>query len=628
VAEQGQETFKNAVSSALRALSRHKELDVQFRAGMRHGDTSARPPVLTLPDPGNAAKPGTQDAELLRASADIKALRLLAHNPGTHNALAPEDPQARNALEAMERARYEMAGSVHMDGVRANLDALLDAHCLACGHDKAQEQSDIPAGDALYALTKTLLGGAALPQSARALHDLWWPAMRDHLDEHNLAALRHNLHDQAAFARIAAQCLRRMGYDVQLKETDNRSSPGESEGDQAEGGPDDSPENAPATDDSADGAAQDTGGDQQAFMDSAAEFEDLDEDGTSPGAAPAAENTDGQSESEGSAAPQGLHDHSNADEGLYKVFTSQFDETVHASELADHEELYKLRAQLDTQLTHIQGIVTRLANKLQRQLMAKQNRSWAFDQEEGTLDTARLSRIIANPNIPLTYKRETETEFRDTVVTLLIDNSGSMRGRPITIAALCTDILARTLERCGVSVEILGFTTSAWKGGKSRELWFEQGRPPRPGRLNDLRHIIYKAADAPWRKTRKNLGLMLKEGILKENIDGEALAWAHNRLTARPEQRKILMVISDGAPVDDSTLSVNPSNILEADLREIITWIEDKTDIELAAIGIGHDVTRYYSRAITITDAESLGAALTEQMTDLLRLEEKKTRAR
>ena len=301
----------------------------------------------------------------------------------------------------------------------------------------------------------------------------------------------------------------------------------------------------------------------------------------------------------------------------YYVYTSQFDETVPAEELAEPEELDRLRTMLDQQLAHLQSVITKLANRLQRKLMAQQTRSWLFDLDEGILDSARLARIVANPTVPLSFKQERQTEFRDTIVTLLIDNSGSMRGRPIAIAAMCTDILARTLERCGVKVEILGFTTRAWKGGKSRDAWIQAGRPPLPGRLNDLRHIIYKSADTPWRRTRKNLGLMLKEGLLKENIDGEALVWAHNRLAARPEQRKILMVISDGAPVDDSTLSVNPSNILELDLRHVIAWIESVSDVELTAIGIGHDVTRYYKRAVTIADADELASALTTRLTEL-----------
>jgi cobaltochelatase CobT len=304
-------------------------------------------------------------------------------------------------------------------------------------------------------------------------------------------------------------------------------------------------------------------------------------------------------------------------EPAYRAFTTQFDEVIDAAELCDADELTRLRHMLDQQLSHLQAVVAKLANRLQRRLLAKQNRSWNFNLEEGLLDAARLPRVIVNPELPLSYKQESDTEFRDTVVSLLIDNSGSMRGRPITVAAMTGDILARTLERCGVKVEILGFTTRMWKGGQSREHWIAGGKPSNPGRLNDLRHIVYKSADAPWRRARKNLGLMLREGILKENIDGEALLWAHNRLIGRPEQRKIMMVISDGAPVDDSTLSVNPGNYLEHHLRQVIDWIELRSPVELIAIGIGHDVTRYYRRAVTLVDVEQLGGTVLEQLAAL-----------
>jgi len=301
----------------------------------------------------------------------------------------------------------------------------------------------------------------------------------------------------------------------------------------------------------------------------------------------------------------------------YKAWTSQYDEVIAATELCDAEELTRLRSYLDQQLVHLQSTVSKLANRLQRRLMAQQNRSWDFDQEEGLLDAARLARVIINPMQSLSYKIERDTEFKDTVVTLLIDNSGSMRGRPISIAAISADILARTLERCGVKTEILGFTTRAWKGGQARESWLAAGRPPQPGRLNDIRHIVYKQADEPWRRAKTNLGLMMREGLLKENIDGEALLWAHGRLIARPEDRKILMVISDGAPVDDSTLSVNSGSYLERHLRQVIGWIEGRSPVELIAIGIGHDVTRYYARAVTIMDADQLGGTMIEQLAAL-----------
>jgi cobaltochelatase CobT len=301
----------------------------------------------------------------------------------------------------------------------------------------------------------------------------------------------------------------------------------------------------------------------------------------------------------------------------YKVFTRQFDEVIGAEDLCPPEELARLRNYLDQQLKPLQSVVGRLANRLQRRLMAKQNRAWTFDLEEGLLDTARLTRVIIDPMAALSFKQEEDMPFKDTVVSLLLDNSGSMRGRPIMVAALCADILARTLERCGVKVEILGFTTIAWKGGQSKDAWLKAERPPQPGRLNDLRHVVYKSADAPWRRARRNLGLMMREGLLKENIDGEALMWAHGRLLERTEQRRILMVISDGAPVDDSTLSANPGNYLERHLRAVIHWLETRSPVELIAIGIGHDVTRYYKRAVTITDAEQLGGVMTEKLAEL-----------
>ncbi len=316
--------------------------------------------------------------------------------------------------------------------------------------------------------------------------------------------------------------------------------------------------------------------------------------------------------------PQPRRERPNPDhEAIYRAYTRLHDEEIAAEDLCDPDELTRLRQQLDQQLQHLQGVISKLANRLQRRLMAQQQRSWEFDLEEGLLDAGRLSRVVVNPLHALSYKRERETEFRDTVVTLLIDNSGSMRGRPITVAAMCGDILARTLERCAVKVEVLGFTTRAWKGGQSREKWVQDGKPRNPGRLNDLRHIIYKAADSPWRRARKNLGLMLREGLLKENIDGEALLWAYRRLVVRPEHRRILMVISDGAPVDDSTLSVNPGNYLEKHLREVIREIETRDQVELIAIGIGHDVTRYYRRAVTIVDAEELGGTMMKKLTEL-----------
>ncbi len=604
------ERLKTATTSTLRALSRVKNIDVQYSGSVRYGDRKADPPVVALPllEEANHA--------LLRGSADIKALRLLNHKPSVHAQYAPSDPQARAAFDALEQARYEAEGARYMEGVRGNIMEILEARCASCGYDKADAREDIPDHEALYALASLALTGRNNKGAVENIETLWRPWLEDR--KADLTALKDHCGDQAKFARAATNLLHRLGFDIPVfqEETEEQIQPGEEmdDSEDAEGGaPDQQDQKEQSESSQSEHGGEDVDPDAlEALMD---DMRDAPEDGG---------EEMGQSEEPGGPPPVQRPDgFREGAQGLYHVYTTQFDEIVHADELTSHPDLYHLRAQLDKQLTHVQSIITRLANKLQRQLMARQNRTWSFDLEEGVLDTSRLSRIIANPTIQLTYKQEQETPFRDTVVTLLIDNSGSMRGRPITIAAICADILARTMERAGVKVEILGFTTSAWKGGKSRELWFEQGRPGKPGRLNDLRHIIYKAADAPWRRTRKNLGLMLKEGILKENIDGEALAWAYNRLVRRPEQRKILMVISDGAPVDDSTLSVNPSNILEQDLKNIIQWIESRTKVELTAIGIGHDVTRYYEKAITITDADALAEALMSQLTDLFELEKK-----
>ncbi len=439
--------------------------------------------------------------------------------------------------------------------------------------------------------------------------------VRDFIEERTraeFAALRGSLDDQQAFQQLTLDMLR----NLELTRPDDDGTSDEDDGDEEDG------QEEPEQDDGAD--------DQDGAEPQGAEMAGEESEGESDGD-PEADGEPGDETSDGQAGDEG-------EEGMmpvrpnrpwtdipndfeYNRFTDRFDEEVEAPELCDAEELDRLRAYLDSQLTGLQSVVTKLANRLQRRLMAQQNRSWDFDQDEGLLDAARLARVVVSPGSSLSYKVERDTEFKDTIVTLLIDNSGSMRGRPISIAAISADILARTLERCGVKTEILGFTTRAWKGGQSREAWLADGKPPAPGRLNDLRHIIYKKADEPWRRARRNLGLMMREGLLKENIDGEALLWAHRRLLARPEDRRILMVISDGAPVDDSTLSVNSAGYLEQHLRRVIDWVETKSPIELAAIGIGHDVTRYYKRAVTIMDVEQLGGTIIEQLAGLFEVE-------
>src|SRR5438128_4157062 len=425
------------------------------------------------------------------------------------------------------------------------------------------------------------------PPSARRVVDLWRPWLEGKIGK-DIAELERSVSDQDSYARATRRLIQDLDLDLgelddsssdenqgegEESESDNQSDSGES----ASSGAQPSMDGSPA--DSADGDAEEDG--------------DAEADGEMM---PGASDDDPGRPGRPGVQPRGRPD----ENAVYRAFSTVADEVIEADKLCDSDELGRLRHLLDQQLSHLQSVIARLANRLQRRLLAKQTRAWEFDLEEGILDAARLSRVVTNPILPLSYKRERETEFRDTVVTLLIDNSGSMRGRPITVAAMSGDILARTLERCGVKVEILGFTTRAWKGGQSRERWITAGKPQNPGRLNDLRHIVYKPADAPWRRARRNLGLMLREGILKENIDGEALMWAHNRLLGRPEERKILMVISDGAPVDDSTLSVNPGNYLEKHLREVIREIERQGTVELTAIGIGHDVTRYDRRAVTI----------------------------
>ena len=509
-------------------------------------------------------------------------------------------------FDALELARVEAIGARTMAGVAENLGAALDEQCRQRGYQRLTEREPGQLPAALRLLAREAMTGAPPPPNARRLLELWRPAVDDTVRQ-DLADLARLTSDQRAFAKAARQLLTDLDVDLGVEEPESSQQESEGEGDkedqpqsqQGEGGDSDKAEAASAMEGEQGEPGEDEGAEQSA---SETEMEVKGESGEDRPGRP------------GRPPWSGEH---GRNEPLYQVYTTDFDEVVEAAELCDPIELARLRQMLDQQLIHLQPVVARLANRLQRRLMAQQSRAWEFDLEEGMLDAARLARVVANPVLPLSYKREKDTEFRDTVVTLLIDNSGSMRGRPISVAAMSADILARTLERCGVKVEVLGFTTRMWKGGQSREKWIGGGKPANPGRLNDLRHIVYKPADAPWRRARKSLGLMLREGILKENIDGEALLWAHSRLIARTEQRRILMVISDGAPVDDSTLSVNPGNYLERHLREVIEWIETRSPVELVAIGIGHDVTRYYRRAVTIVDAEQLGGTMMDKLTEL-----------
>jgi cobaltochelatase CobT len=593
------ETFKRATAVAIKAIAAKAELEVAFTAE----PTGVAGSRVKIPAPSPTLPKG--EADFIRGAADAAALKLRHHDPKIHAKQIPGTAMARAAFEALEQARCEALGANHMAGVAHNLATLLDERCKSLGFDHAQSKAEVALHDVLRILAYESFTKQQLPASARNAAALWRGWIEEKAGAH-LGRLPELLDDQKAFATEVHKLLKAM----------DMGAPGSDEPDD---GKTEEKESATGTEDSEQNAASEGGVDEG--EPEAAGGQGLAEGSTGDASADQQPNAVAGDSGETPAHGRNWKDQDAGDhEGprtTYRVFTTRHDEIVAAHDLCDTEELSRLRLMLDQQVRPIQPLIVKLANRLQRRLMAQQARSWDFDLEEGILDAARLARIVASPSHPLSYKREKPMDFRDTVVTLLLDNSGSMRGRPITLAAISADILARTLERCGVKTEILGFTTRAWKGGLSRDEWVKRGKPHLPGRLNDLRHIIYKAADEPWRRARRNLGLMLREGLLKENIDGEALLWAHARLVARTEQRRILMVISDGAPVDDSTLSVNPGNYLEEHLRAVIHWIEAQGDIELTAIGIGHDVTRYYRRAVTIADTEQLGGVMMEQLAGL-----------
>ena len=596
------EAFKRALQHATRSLAEQADLEVTFAAdGPRLNGKTA-----VLPHPPRDM--GEREAARIRGEADKIALRMAHHDEAIHRQLKPADALAGAVFEAVEQARIEAIGANALGGVRGNLTAALESQLERKGLTRTSPNP--PMSDVLALMVRERLTGEAPPDGAKAMVNQLRPDIETKAGE-ALNRLLDDIGDQAAFGLAAYRVLRELEFEIG---EDPGDSPTDDLGDEEEGSRD--PD-----------SGDDEGDDGEGEGSDGASLERSDE--ASPDSR-SVEDTSGLAEQDLEAR--------DADEGAdlaegqlpnrpelkgeggtdaYKVYTREFDEVVDADDLCDPEELERLRVYLDQQLQNLSSVVSRLANRLQRRLMAKQSRSWMFDLEEGVLDTARLTRVITDPTSPLSFKEEQDTEFRDTVVTLLLDNSGSMRGRPIMVAAVCADVLARTLERCGVKVEILGFTTRAWKGGQSRDKWIKDGKPLQPGRLNDLRHIVYKGADAPWRRARRNLGLMMREGLLKENIDGEALLWAHNRLIARPEQRRIMMVISDGAPVDDSTLSVNSGQYLERHLRQVIAEIENASPVELIAIGIGHDVTRWYRRALTIVDVEQLGGAMVEKLAEL-----------
>jgi cobaltochelatase CobT len=605
--ETERDQFKRSVASCMKAMAGHSDLEVIFSAD-RPGMVNHR---VRLPDINRRLRP--QDVAVVRGMADAMALRLACHDKELHNRLVPTSEPARQVFEAAEQARVEILGARKMTGVQHNLAAMLqDKYQRGGRYEGIEKREDAPLEEAVALVLREKLAGLAVPQAAHRLVDVWRPFLDSRAGQ-AFEQLEQALDDQSRFAALVKNLLTALDLqppaeqqqEAEEPEDDHRTSDTQKPDQE---GAEQSEDTEKPLEPSAEPQKPDHKGDdeEQGESDSTDDLvqQDTDgepEDGSQQGINP---RFDGQGQTQPLQAS-------------YKAFTTLFDEIVTAEDLCEKEELDRLRAQLDRQLEPLHAVVSRLANRLQRKLLAQQLRSWDFDLEEGVLDAARLTRVITDPMQPLAFKQEQETHFRDTVVTLLIDNSGSMRGRPITIAAICADILARTLERCGVKVEVLGFTTRAWKGGKSRETWLHKGKISEPGRLNDLRHIIYKSADIPWRRAKRNLGLMMREGLLKENIDGEALLWAYERLLARPEQRRILMMISDGAPVDDSTLSTNSALYLEHHLRDMIETIENRSPVELLAIGIGHDVTRYYRRAVTLRDADELAGAMMAQLADL-----------
>ncbi len=595
------EPFKRVLGLATRAIAGDAQMQVAFGPGK----PALEGKQVQLPEPSRA--PTRKEIAVIRGWADSLALTAAMHNPKLHRRLAPEAGPARNVFESIERARVESIGAVRMTGTAQNLTAKLED---VYGHGRfaeITEREDAPIEDALALMLRERLTGQPPPESARRIVDLWRPWIEERADK-TLDRLEQTIDNQAAFGRVVRDLLKALDLSEDLAEGEQQEGE-DQEQEQSEGG------DAEAQESQEGSEAEDQPVDEQR-----AEGEEGETSETSESAEADMDYDDADGDDMADTPEPWRPNHNvldNPEAFGYKVFSRTSDEEVDADELSTPDELERLRTFLDKELRNLSSAVARLANKLQRKLLAQQNRAWDFDLEEGVLDAARLPRIVMDPMAALSFKRERDTDFKDTIVTLLLDNSGSMRGRPIMVAACCADILARTLERCGVKVEILGFTTKQWKGGQAREAWLAAGKPPNPGRLNDLRHIIYKSADAPWRRSKRSLALMMREGLLKENIDGEALAWAHRRLLARPEHRRILMMISDGAPVDDSTLSVNSGSYLEMHLRQVIDEIENRSPIELIAIGIGHDVTRYYRRAVTITDPTELAGAMTDKLVEL-----------
>ena len=588
--------IKKSISETTRAISGNETLKIKFSADPSgdYGDVIKLPQISKEPTEAELFK--------VRGIADSLALQARFKDEETFSKYDPSGEQAKEIYNELEIARCELLGEKFYPGSKRNIWQKTKVEASAFTNKASIGAEEESIAQLARFFIKRELSEADLPPEASQLLE-GKEVFKDLAGRPEFKKTKDIL-DQEKFAVLSRKLIERLGYGEQLGELDDiennidENNQEELEQDEAGQGSEDEETDASENSETDDGESQ-----QSTSADADIEDGQMED---------AIEGED-QSENQIIQIIQGTQ----SKETFYQVFDTTNDQEINANRLADITELEKLREYLDQQLASLKGAVSRLANKLQRRLQAKQNRTWKFDLEEGLLDAAKLSRIVLNPTTPLSFKQESSTNFKDTVVSLLIDNSGSMRGRPISIAAISTEILAKTLERCNVKCEILGFTTKAWKGGQSREKWLAEGRQKNPGRLNDLRHIIYKNADEPWRRAKLNLGLMMKEGLLKENIDGEALDWAHKRIIKREENRKILLVISDGAPVDDSTLSVNPANYLEKHLRYVINKIETTNRVQLLAIGIGHDVTRYYKRAVTITDAEQLAGAMTEQLADL-----------
>ena len=590
------EIYKRATTATLRAIAENDDLEVTFgkgAAGLRGNNIH-----MPLPQIGCAES----ELNAVRGVGDELALKLRYHDDAVHARLRPRPGLADEMFTWVEDARVASIGAMRMEGVARNLEAALEAVCEQAAFDTVTAKTEAPLSVAVGLIVRERLTGRALPRAAENVVRFW----RDHVEERvgaHIQSLRECVLDQHEFADRSRAILKDLGFAAELEDPavlERNDQDAQSADEDGEPDAESTPEDVTLDEDSL--------GEGYREGETTAIEVDLDFD-----------PVDLDADSDPEEAPRQIMDERGRIrvDVNYRPFSAAFDEVARAEELCGSDDLSRLRKLLDQQLLPLRHATAKLANRLQRKLLAKQNRAWAFDLDEGILDTSRLPQVVVDPMSPLAFKQEKQVDFRDTVVALLIDSSGSMRGRSITIAAVCGDILGRTLERCSVRVEILGFTTRAWRGGQSREAWINAGKPPNPGRLNDLRHIVYKAADDPWRHARRNLGLMMREELLKENIDGEALIWAHNRLAARAEQRKVLMVISDGLPVDNSTLLVNPSSYLEQHLKYAIDTIERRSAVELIAIGIGHDVTHHYKRAVTITDAEQLGGALTDQLAAL-----------